>query len=391
MALIILGAGATRGASFVNEARQCHPPLDADFFTQLQKVADAKHQRLIDEVLKDVVELFGVNFKATLETTFTTLEHTRDIVMRTGDNRSFSKTELTKKRDRLLQALAAVFEESLCERRQMLQCEYHDKLVQNLLQGDTILSFNYDCTIDDSLRRLGDGKWNARYGYCVPLRGVGSLTGDEEWSPENPAEKKRTVHLIKLHGSMHFDESESSDGHVRMKIKQRPYTKQRGNLHFSIVPPEWNKTAYRNENSAIPHLWKRAAKELQRATTVVVIGYSIPASDMLASALFRVGVKLEALSSLVVVNPDQAARMRAREVFKRGLHAGSRVLSFNSFKCFTEAPRELWDRPIPFRARPVGAVVRQELSQAAQEQIDAVAEEPAIGQPAELGAANEGS
>jgi hypothetical protein len=116
MALIILGAGATRGASFVEETRQCHPPLDADFFTQLQKVAEAKHQRLIDEVLQDVVELFGVNFKATLETTFTTLEHTRDIVMRTGDMRSFSKAELTKKRDRLLQALAAVFEESLCER-----------------------------------------------------------------------------------------------------------------------------------------------------------------------------------------------------------------------------------------------------------------------------------
>jgi hypothetical protein len=33
MAVIILGAGATRGASFVSDAA-CKPPLDSDFFTQ---------------------------------------------------------------------------------------------------------------------------------------------------------------------------------------------------------------------------------------------------------------------------------------------------------------------------------------------------------------------
>jgi len=175
---------------------------------------------------------------------------------------------------------------------------------------------------------------------------------------------------------MHFDETGGDDGHPRLKIKQRPYTKQRGNLHFSIVPPEWNKTAYRDENSVIPQLWKRAAKELQRATTIVVIGYSIPASDMLASALFRVGVKLQALTSLVVVNPDRQ-RECAREVFKRGLHAGSRVLSFDSFKSFSEAPRELWDRPMPIRARPA------ELPQVVQEPAPGVAEEPGPAQPQE--------
>ncbi len=35
-AVIVLGAGATRGASFVDEAAFLRPPLDADFFLQLR-------------------------------------------------------------------------------------------------------------------------------------------------------------------------------------------------------------------------------------------------------------------------------------------------------------------------------------------------------------------
>ena len=52
MALFVLGAGATRGCSFVVEKRKpCVPPLDADFFTQLQKVGNQKHQKLINQVI----------------------------------------------------------------------------------------------------------------------------------------------------------------------------------------------------------------------------------------------------------------------------------------------------------------------------------------------------
>src|SRR5579884_1492326 len=114
MALIVLGAGATFGASFVKNA-VCKPPLDSDFFTQLQRVRQSKHQALIDTVLEDAVELFGVNFRATLETTFTTLEHTRHIITNTGETKLFKRKQLTEKKDRLLQAIAAVFEESVCE------------------------------------------------------------------------------------------------------------------------------------------------------------------------------------------------------------------------------------------------------------------------------------
>jgi hypothetical protein len=77
MALFVLGAGATRGASFVKpDKNPCLPPLDADFYAQLQRIRNRKHIETVQQVIEDTVELFGVNFQVTMEMVFTTLEHT---------------------------------------------------------------------------------------------------------------------------------------------------------------------------------------------------------------------------------------------------------------------------------------------------------------------------
>jgi len=178
MAVFVLGAGATRGASFVDPCKtSCLPPLDADFFTQLQRVSNQKHKGLIDAVIADTVDLFGVNFRATLETTFTTLEHTIKMVSATKETRDFNKDELQKKRNRLLQALAAVMEEALTEQSEAggaslspQACKHHARFVSEILKrGDEIICFNYDCLIDYTLRDQGAGKWNPRYGYGFKL------------------------------------------------------------------------------------------------------------------------------------------------------------------------------------------------------------------------------
>ena len=68
MALFVLGAGATRGSSFVDPAKNpCLPPLDLDFYAQLQRIANPKHQKAVREVIQDTVDLFGVNFQVTME------------------------------------------------------------------------------------------------------------------------------------------------------------------------------------------------------------------------------------------------------------------------------------------------------------------------------------
>src|SRR5262245_30529720 len=112
MTLFVLGAGATRGASFVEPATNpCLPPLDADFYAQLQRIRNPKHRDTVRKVIKDTVELFGVNFRVTMETVFTTLEHTARMVETTGETRDFKHSQLLEQRDTLMQAIAATLEE----------------------------------------------------------------------------------------------------------------------------------------------------------------------------------------------------------------------------------------------------------------------------------------
>ncbi len=349
MALFVFGAGATRGCSFVDpKTDPCLPPLDRDFFTQLQRVRNTKHKTLISQFLQDVVEVFGANFDVTVETVFTTLEHTIRMLNVTGENRAFKKQELQEKRVRLEQAIAVVLEDSLMEKDSeghskltQRKCDYHDAFVAKILQArDDIITFNYDCVLDFSLKDCGSSKWNPRYAYCFDLGSRGHrLEGDNFWEPQVKAEQDGTVHLLKLHGSLHFIVS-GPDDKPKVKLKQRPYTKQNGNLQFTIIPPEWHK-AY--DKGVFAKLWKHAADAIHGAKHIVVIGYSLPETDLHSTALFRTSLLLRKLKSLVVVNPDRHTRKRIRTVLQRGLSKDTKVLSFERFEHFLSCDRQVWE------------------------------------------------
>lgn len=351
MALFIVGAGTTRGASFVNPKRfACVPPLDRDFFTQLQRIANPKHQTLVSEVMKDAVQLFGTNFDATMETVFTTLEHTIRMVKATGERKDFEQSDLQNKRDRLEQAIAAVLEESLMRKRgntsslKPKRCRLHQKFVSSILQPkDTIIGFNYDCLLDLSLKYRGNRKWNAHYGYGFNLGARGrALSGDDFWQPNTPASQADTVHYYKLHGSLHFQIEEPEESASCVRLKERPYTKTAGDgLKFTIIPPESHKDY---DKGVFGTLWSKASDAIYKAEHIVVVGYSLPLTDLHSTTLFRTSVRGGKLKSLVVVNPDRDARKRIRSVFQRGFGASTRVLSFDFFPEFLTANRTLWER-----------------------------------------------
>lgn len=348
MAVFVIGAGCTRGSSFVDATVQsCLPPLNGDFFTQLQRVANSKHDKLTREVVEHVVDLFGHNFSATLETVYTTLEHTIRMLSVTGDNRVHKRQDLIARRDDLKQAIAVLLEESLTEKGPAgnstltaKACAHHGVLVRDVLKSDdVIISFNYDCVVDYALAQHGAGKWNPRYGYGFNLGSRGSrLTGDQQWRPAGGlVDRSETVRLYKLHGSLHFQFSES-DRHPTIKLKTRPYTKQHGNLKFTIIPPEWHKSY---DQGAFAHLWKGAADAINHARSIVFVGYSLPETDLHSTALFRTTVSK--LDSLVVVNPDPVVRYRTRAVLQRGITEGTKVLSFDTLPEFLACPRRTWE------------------------------------------------
>jgi len=339
MALFVLGAGATRGASFVDPVKNpCLPPLDLDFYAQLQRIANSKHQKTVREVIQDTVDLFGVNFQVTMEAVFTTLEQTARMIETAGENRDFKRSDLDAKKERLMQAIAATLEESLCAggQRTGTECDHHQKLVEMMKPKDAIITFNYDCLINETLRQHGAGKWNPRYGYGLNLgKGRGNLVGYNEWTPSISITKDKTISLYKLHGSLHF----LVEGE-KVKLKHRPYTKQRGDLRFTIIPPESTK---RYDQGVFKRIWYHAGQALHRARHLVVIGYSFPITDSHSNALFRISVRKESLESLVLVNPDREARRRAREVVKRGLGSNTRVIVFDKLSEFAAADRSLWE------------------------------------------------
>ena len=65
--VIVLGAGASRGASFVPDLPGVKPPLDSDFFTQAQKLSHKNPPELVEDLIENTVQIFGNNFRLTME------------------------------------------------------------------------------------------------------------------------------------------------------------------------------------------------------------------------------------------------------------------------------------------------------------------------------------
>jgi len=349
--VFILGAGATRGCSFVHELKKkghCLPPLDTDFFTQLQRVSSKAHSKRIGRLIGGLVKWFGPNYSLRMEQVFCHLEHADRMLRHLKKEAGPDLKKAMELKTDLVQSIPIILSWSLTDAKDggngsyaLKECEYHDKLVKELTDTeDAFITFNYDCVLDDSLRRMGGGKWNPHYGYMFKLGAKGKgLIGDPHWTPTAgvPPDRGRTIQVHKVHGSLHFQELKNA-----MKLKQRPYGNPKaasGNMRFSIIPPESSKSY---DEGRFGETMQNAYSSLRSATRVVVIGYSLPPNDQHAESLFRFGGKKRALDSLVIVNPDIEARKRIRTALQAGLKASTRVHSFDYLEEFVEADSSVW-------------------------------------------------
>lgn len=255
-----------------------------------------------------------------------------------------SDFELSDMRSGLLQSVAAVWEEGLTTTRagrgsrEPRECEHHRWLAEQMQAGDTTISSNYDCLIDHALHAFGDGKWNACYGYDFSaLAELGNLDQHVFLSPDrDPAEPDQTVYLLKLHGSLHFQSMKGGEG---IKLKQRPYTRRHGDLDFEILPPVSRKNF---DQGLFRALWQRASRAIHETDTMVLIGYSFPATDLHSVALFGSSVAAKELRNLTIVNPDQSSRTRAVDVLRRGIGDDTRIIEFDTLAEFARTSWTLW-------------------------------------------------
>jgi hypothetical protein len=170
-AVLLLGAGATRGAlkHVLHNGKRIKPPLNADFF----KVADAyargegsrsAAQRRLNRLRATFNRDLPVRGLPTMEDAFSLLyvaKNFPDIYNRGRGRRRVAGVR--REIDDFLHLLFPVL--ALLDRDDQGETGY-DRLVTHLRKGDTILTLNYDTLLDTALHRRG---WDPSNGYGISL------------------------------------------------------------------------------------------------------------------------------------------------------------------------------------------------------------------------------
>lgn len=313
--LVVLGAGASRGASFVKDPTAVLPPLDLDFFQQLTRMNHDESWKLLEFIRRE----YGHEIGLSMEQFFSEADYTdrfhHDLNVDPGPYVKRYRSAL----NNFLSVLPAMLNLTTSE-----PCDYHHQLAKSLYAKDCIISFNYDCIIDRALRDKANSRWDPDkngYGFTVS-------SGADSWKKHNAGRPVDTsIRLLKMHGSLNWRHKSSE----RVELVQNTSTVK--TLEKSIIPPTWFKNF---TDFPFGEVWKAARKEVRTSRIMVVIGYSVPETDLFSKSLFKVEAgskeKRERLDLLVLVNPDKDARKRFLELVRDGLESSTRILEYKNFE-----------------------------------------------------------
>jgi hypothetical protein len=197
-------------------------------------------------------------------------------------------------------------------------CEFHQTLASTLESGDSVISFNYDCLIDEALRSNGGRRWDPERGYGLDLS-----EGADFWKQWGGGpDAKKPIKLLKLHGSLNWDRTGET-----ICLLDAPY--ERESAAGAIVPPLGRKPV---AEEPYLHAWRAARTAVKSAERLIVIGYSLPDADHLVRALFRADIDNDRLREVIVVDPDDRVADRFLQLLTR---VPKRVETMPSFREFT--------------------------------------------------------
>lgn len=177
----------------------------------------------------------------------------------------------------------------------------------------TIISFNYDLTLDYTLIYRGKDKNKIPYEYCLEEK------------------KENLLPLLKLHGSLNWFYCKKCEniltsiprpetiideyGKYITKINaQAICQKCRNTLPNEpiIVPPTWNKNSHYDK---ISHVWSHSAEKLSMAENIFVIGFSLPETDAFFKYLYGLGtVGSSHFKRFWVFNPDETVKQKFQSI-----------------------------------------------------------------------------
>jgi SIR2-like domain len=340
--VLLLGAGATRGAL---RNKSLPPPVDSDFFEIAGQIKGHGTPGLARTVLSDVWKLYGRVSGIGLENYYRDIE-TREKIS------SFAKTankpkDWRKRKIALEELIRRVIIHTTCVsndgRLDPLRSKVHGRILADLEDGDSIVTFNYDMLIEESFRSAQ--LWTPVGGYGDRFHGVRGGWCRNWLAKRKPANPQRPkIRLLKLHGSVNWRLYKTGE----VRLKDRPFVvRSRGSSPVfetvSILPPGLNK---RIDKNPYKKLWREARLRFERCKTIVIAGYSLPDADVLAKGLFNEVVRLRAarkqfLKELHLADPNDSVKQRFVELFVPALNAQSKIFRYSGIEEFAPGHSKL--------------------------------------------------
>jgi hypothetical protein len=186
-----------------------------------------------------------------------------------------------------------------------------------------------------------DPLWTPRGGYGIKITGVNGDWAKSWYSGRAVDYKKETqVNLFKLHGSINWRLYTNK----MPSLKKRPYLVSTRNgrprsEQAAFLPPGWHKRIDRQPYSSI---WRNARLELEKCASLVIIGYSLPDTDLIARALFLEMVRRRSavgkyLEELHIAEVNDATRQRLIDLFLPALGRIGKLFRYSSAKQLAES------------------------------------------------------
>lgn len=209
-----------------------------------------------------------------------------------------------------------------------VMCGYFNKRGPN--RRDTIITFNYDLLIEESLQALA-----VPFGYGCEV----SRDKSAETMVRTDVEAK--IQVLKLHGSISWtafsnylfspDEEEhharplqlgqaedwelpTSKGYPGPRVFGSYSELRAKRLHPLLVPPTWRKDI----GVDLSATWQAAVTELRTATRIIMLGYSVPPTDQHFKFLLAAGLQDNiSLRKVFFVNPALAEPETGKQLKER--------------------------------------------------------------------------
>jgi len=329
--VLLFGAGATRGG-FPESLPP--PPLDTDFFDIAGQISGRGTRRLARKVARDVFALYGRVSGIGLEQYYRDIETRWELgTFATSQNRpkdwEARKKELEELVRRVLIHTTTDLDDGPAKPR---TSPVHQALLRNVRAGDTLITFNYDTVVEESMPN--DVHWTPRDGYGVDASGI-THNWAKSWLGDHKLDStaRSKVELLKLHGSVNWVLYRTG----KVRLKPRPYVvrSRMGKPTFdkaAVLPPGWHKRVNKNPYRA---LWRKARLRLEKCAAIAVIGYSLPETDLIAHALFLEASRMREsrghyLKELHLADTSETTKDKLVALFARALGANGLVFRYDS-------------------------------------------------------------